>query len=156
MLNHHFATRAPNHCDPRAPRARAPCSAYLQMRFGDDRRVPKTKRKVLGKPECSSHVSRYCIPQRSRREHSERTLPFCAESRPGPMRMLSPPRRLPRATERPPLRVMPGARRGGDGGDGGDQGRPRPELADGKESDRGRAGSPFSQAGRVPAGFRHR
>lgn len=66
MLNHHFATRAPNHCDPRALRARALCSAYPKRRSGDDRQAPKTKRKVLGNPECSSLVSRYRIPQRSR------------------------------------------------------------------------------------------
>lgn len=117
MLNHHFATRAPNHCNLRAPRARTLCSAYLQMGSKGDRRAPRTERKVLGNPGCSNHASRYRIPQRSRWDHSERTLPFCAESRPGPLRMLSPPRRLPRANERSPLRVLPGAGQGGDGGD---------------------------------------
>lgn len=59
----------------RGPR-RAPAlrSAYPQRRSGKGRRAPKTERKVLGRAECSSHASRYRIPQRSRREHSGRFL----------------------------------------------------------------------------------
>lgn len=74
MLNHHFATRAPNHRDPRAPGARSLRSAYPQRRSGGGRRAPTTERKVLGRAECSSHANRYRIPQRSRREHRGRFL----------------------------------------------------------------------------------
>lgn len=80
MLNHHFATGAPIHRDPRAPRAQAQRSAYPQRRSSGDRRAPRTERKELGQAGCSSHASRYRIPQRSssRRDHSERPLPSSA------------------------------------------------------------------------------
>lgn len=98
MLNHHFATRAPNHRDLRAPRARTLRSAYPQRRSEGGRRAPRTERKVLGSAGCSSHASRYRIPQRSRRDHRERFL--LAPSRPRSLRMLSLPRRA--ASREPP------------------------------------------------------
>lgn len=141
MLNHHFATRAPNHRDPRAPGARSLRSAYPQRRSGGGRRAPTTERKVLGRAECSSHANRYRIPQRSRREHRGRFLlaPGAGPAHCACSVRRAAPRRFPGAAERPALRVLPGTRQGGGGG--GDGRRPRPEPAGGTESGRGAAGA---------------
>ena len=135
MLNHHFATRAPNHRDLRAPRARALRSAYPQRRSEGGRRAPRTERKVLGSAGCSSHASRYRIPQRSRRDHSERFL--LAPSRPRSLRMLSLPRRA--ASREPPSGRLSGFSLEPD--KAWNRGRPRHRLTGGTECSRGAAGA---------------
>lgn len=112
MLNHHFATRAPNRRDPRAPRARTLRSAYPQRRSRGGRRAPRTERKVLGSAGCSSHASRYRIPQRSRRDHRERFLLAPEPALLTAHAQYAAPRRLPGAAEPRSLRVLPGARQG--------------------------------------------
>lgn len=151
MLNHHFATRAPNHGDPRAPRARTLCPTYPPRRSGGDRRAPRAERKALDEAGCSSHASRYRIPRRSRRDHSERPLPSSAQRRPVPLRMLSPRAAPPPGSPR--VAAAPGFARRPTGRGGGTAGVPGLSVRAGR-SPAGSCGSPASRlyrVGRVPA-----